>query len=151
MIDEKNLPEKLQDSALDNLLPKQRLFLMLLLEGQKVYDAYTAAGYDGEKGSAYQMKSRLDRALVEMAKAKNMSKGDLMMELGKLSELPVVDKSGNPVQGISVNHKIRVLALQQKALEMDKAEAPNITAIQINRYNSAPKDVVDTTVVEEPK
>jgi hypothetical protein len=147
---DKNAITESQGASLDSLLPKQRLFLMRLLEGAKVYDAYKDAGYEGDKGAAYQLKSRLDKELTLLAEAKNMSKSDLLLELGKLNELPVVDKTGAPVSGVSINNKLRILALQQKALEMSKPEAPRITAFQVNTYVGEKKtDAVDTTIVEE--
>lgn len=143
-----NLPEKNPENSLDALLPKQRMFLFLLTEGRPVFEAYKAAGYEGEKGAAYQLKSRLDGALVEMAKARNVSKGDLMLEIGRLNDLPLVDRFGDAVVGITINHKIKVLALQQKALESEKQEAPRVTLVQVNRFEAKTASEVEAIATE---
>lgn len=134
--------------SIDSLNPKQRVFLTLLLEGKKVVEAYKGAGYEGEPTAAYMLKSRLDRELVQLAEARGCSKGDLMNEIAGLNHLPVVGKDGEPVTGISMTHKLKVLALQQKVLEMNKAQAPKVTAIQINNYQGDGEPTVTEKAVD---
>lgn len=127
------------------LNPKQCKFLTLFLAGHKVYDAYKLAGYEGDSHAAYILKGRLNKELEVLAASKGCSKADLMASIATLNDLPVVDKNGQPVSGINMTHKLKLLALQQKTLDSNKAEMPKITAIQINNY---PGDAEKTTVVE---
>lgn len=144
----------MENEITESLNPKQRLFLTLLLEGNKVVDAYRKAGYEGETPAAYVLKSRLEKELQLMAEARGCSKGDLMLEISNLNVLPVVDKYGKPVEGISMAHKLKLLELQKKTLEMNKQEAPKVTAFQINNYvgDAKKSEVIETsTVLPETK
>ena len=134
-------------NVLEELEPRQKLFLMLLLEGKKVVEAYQEAGYDGkEKASAYQLKSRLNKQLEQLAIAKNMSKGDLLTQVSNLYELPVVDKQGQAITGITIQTKLRLLSLHNRILDNMTTSRPNITAITINRAQDTDVSIKDDGV-----
>lgn len=150
-----NLRPKAAD-PLDELTPKQRLFLMLLVEGVAPQDAYVKAGYDGDpKHASYQLKSRLDKQLTLMAVAHGMAKSDLILGMKKLNELPVVDKEGLPQSGISMQHKLRLMEMQLRVLDSIAERAPSeIMGIQINfgaenEDKPSPSSVVEAQVVPQ--
>ena len=49
-------------TILETLNPKQRLFLSLIMEGNKTVEAYNKAGYRGDEHAAYTLKTRLNKA-----------------------------------------------------------------------------------------
>lgn len=119
-------------TILAELTPKNRLFLMGMLEGKKVFDAYKEAGYDGDSHAAYVLKSRLNKELAAFASVHGVSREDLMLEISKLNNIPLAMPAG----GVNINQKLRILALQEKVLSSMKPERPNITAITINRFDA---------------
>lgn len=147
MENDKSLPAKQESHAdlLANLTPRNRLFLWGVLEGKKVADAYREAGYEGDTHAAYVLKARLDKELAALAASRGVSHGDLLVEISKLNAIPLQV----PVDGVSVNQKLRILALQDKVLERMKPEKPSITFLQINRFEDKPASaaVIDTEIV----
>lgn len=135
-------------SVLDSLTPQKRLFLSLLLEGKKAPEAHKLAGYDGNAHAAYVLKGRLDKELTELAAAKNMAKADLMIKLGNALELPIVDKQGQPLAGLSMNQFIRLAAVAQKVIGNEAMDKPKVTMVQINRFNKANEKIEETQVIE---
>ena len=134
----------------NSLNAKQRTFLALLVEGKKVVEAYRAAGYEGEAPAAYMLKSRLEKSLEDLAKARGCSKASLMTEIAQLNDLPVVDKAGNPVTGISMAHKLKLLELQKKTLDAEKPALPKVTAFNVTAYvdgHPSPREI-EAEVIE---
>lgn len=143
-------PAKKEVKKFEDLTPQNRLFISLLLEGKKTVEAYRLAGYEGENTSAYQLKSRLNSEIAEMAEARGMSEADFLIEMGNLNELPVVDKDGDDVVSVTMDEKLRLLSLHQKVIALKKNPTKKITAIQINRYDGDRKsDAVETTIISE--
>ena len=131
-------PAKAAD-PLEELTPKQRLFITLLIEGKKPQDAYVKAGYEGDPShAAYVLKSRLDKQITLMAMARGTTKADLITQMQQLHELPVVDGEGAPVKGISIQHKLRLIDLQNRILSGLQDSGSDILGIQINFATEAP-------------
>lgn len=131
-------PAKAAD-PLEELTPKQRLFITLLIEGKKPQDAYVKAGYEGDPGhAAYVLKSRLDKQITLMAMARGTTKADLITQMQALHELPVVDKDGAPVTGISMQHKLRLISMQNTILSSIKDDSTDILGLQINFTTADP-------------
>jgi hypothetical protein len=95
---EQKRPAKAAD-PLEELTPKQRIFLNLLVEGEAPQVAYKKAGYEGEPDSCYQLKSRLDKQLTMIAISRGMAKSDLVLGMKKLNELPISRRQGRPRKG----------------------------------------------------
>lgn len=131
-------PAKAAD-PLEELTPKQRLFITLLIEGKKPQDAYVKAGYEGDPShAAYVLKSRLDKQITLMAMARGTTKADLITQMQALHELPVVDNEGKPVTGISMQHKLRLIAMQNTILSGLQDSGSDILGIQINFGTETP-------------
>ena len=144
-------PAKAAD-PLEELTPRQRLFLTLLLDGVKPQTAYVKAGYDGDPShAAYVLKSRLDKQMTLMAMARGTTKADLIAQMQALHDLPVVDDEGAPVTGISMQHKLRLITLQNTILSGIQDSGQEILGIQINfGAETPPKHVtVDAEVVPQ--
>lgn len=141
-----------QVALLEHLTPKNRLFLHLLLEGKGTIEAYEAAGYSStDPHAAYVLKSRLNKELEAMATARGCSRAHLMTEISKLNDLPVVSQIGVPLTGLTANQKLKLLTLEEKVLESQKAEKASYTSISILRYNEEqkkPENVLDAEIVE---
>jgi hypothetical protein len=133
---DKNLPVAKDADVLAGLTPRNQLFLWGLLNGKKVVTAYEDAGYEGDTHAAYVLKARLDKELAALAMARGVSHGDLLSELGRLNTIPLQV----PVDGVTVNQKLRILQLQDKVLERMKPDKPNITFLQINRFEEKPAE-----------
>lgn len=144
-------------SILEALNPKQRLFLSLIMEGNKTVDAYVKAGYKGDEHAAYTLKTRLNKALQALAEARGMTRADLMVQVQHIMELPLirVDSQGHsqPADGITIDQWIKLAIFKEKLVPDAKAR-PNITAVQINFGDdkkaevSVEAPVVDTEIVE---
>lgn len=159
-LDHKSVGEVARD-----LTDKNRAFIYHLVHGKSesgnrltVYEAYQNAGYDGDKHAAYQLKSRLEKEIMEAEVTRGATKADIFREIADLMTLPTVGKDGSAVTGISVAQKVKLLGLAVKAHDMVKTDAPRITAININMGGSAPAQkaeepptVVDVTPEEEKK
>lgn len=138
-------PAKAAD-PLEELTPMQRLFITLLIEGKKPQDAYVKAGYKGDPShAAYVLKSRLDKQITLMAMARGTTKADLITQMQQLHELPVVDGEGAPVKGISIQHKLRLIDLQNRILSGLQDSGSDILGIQINFGTETP---VKPTAIE---
>lgn len=139
----------------DNLTPMNRLFMFYLTHGDEqgnklsVYDAYRKAGGEGDKHAAYQMKSRLEKELTAEAINSGMSKADLMRDIAGAMKLPAVGEDGQPLKAVGMKEWLRIRSLALRAHEAVGDRTPNITAIQINRYEGGKKEevVVETTAV----
>lgn len=128
---EQKRPAKAAD-PLEELTPKQRIFLNLLVEGEAPQVAYKKAGYEGEPDSCYQLKSRLDKQLTMIAISRGMAKSDLVLGMKKLNELPILDDKGDPVRGISMQHKLRLMDMQARMLESMKENTGPLLGISLN-------------------
>lgn len=145
-------------SILEALNPKQRLFLSLIMEGNKTVEAYVKAGYKGDEHAAYTLKTRLNKALHALAEARGMTRADLMVQVQHIMELPLirVDSQGHsqPADGITVDQWIKLAHLKEKIVP-DAKPRPSITAVQINFGDDkkaevvVPPPVIDAEVVEE--
>lgn len=141
----------------DSLTPMNRLFLFYMTHGDEqgnklsVFAAYQKAGGEGDKHAAYQMKSRLEKELTAEAINTGMAKSDIVRDIAALNSLPVVGADGKPVMNVSVKEKLRLSSLALRVHEAIQEKTPNITAIQINRYDSGKKDevIVETTAVRD--
>ena len=122
-------------AILEALNPKQRLFLSLIMEGNKTVEAYNKAGYKGDEHAAYTLKTRLNKALHALAEARGMTRADLMVQVQHIMELPLirVDSQGKAqaAEGITVDQWIKLAHLKEKIVPDSKVR-PNITAVQIN-------------------
>lgn len=139
-------------TILETLNPKQRLFLSLIMEGNKTVEAYIKAGYRGDEHAAYTLKTRLNKALHALAEARGMTRADLMVQVQHIMELPLirVDSSGNsqPADGITVDQWIKLAHLKEKIVPDSKVR-PAITAIQINFDDK--KECVSVDVPAQPE
>lgn len=152
-------PEKRQELAaqpalkkddrplMEALNPKQRLFINLIMEGRKTLDAYKMAGYEGDDHAAYTMRTRLNKALGQLAEARGMTRADLMHQVANMMELPLIRVDGrgqvHNAEGITVDQFIKLAHLKEKIV-LDRKERPQITAIQINlgdEENKTPKSI----------
>jgi hypothetical protein len=125
-------PAKAAD-PLDELTPQQRIFLNLMVEGEAPQSAYVKAGYTGDpKHACYQLKSRLDKQLTMLAISRGMAKSDLVLGLKKLNELPILDDNGDPVRGISMQHKLRLMDMQARMLDSMKENTGPLLGISLN-------------------
>lgn len=124
---------------------QQEKFLHYLSRGFSTREAHKLAGYKGSYQSAYSLRAKLRQELRDMLDADGMSKTGVLLEIKKLMDMPMSDKS------ISINQKIRALQLLTNTLkdEPDK-DKPAITPFVIghvetltvtNPEPSLPKDV----------
>lgn len=121
--------------ALEELNAKNKLFLLHMLEGKNVKDAHKLAGYSGDAHAAYMLKARLkDEYELLVQEASGNTKADLMQKLGWAASLPVVDKFGQNVTGISMANYLKALKQQADLMAANKETKPKLTMIQINRF-----------------
>lgn len=125
-------PAKASD-PLEDLTPRQRVFLNLMVEGESPQQAYVHAGYEGDpKHACYQLKSRLDKQLTLLAISRGMAKSDLVLGMKRLNELPILDDEGAPVRGISMQHKLRLMDMQARMLDSMKENTGPLLGISLN-------------------
>lgn len=136
---QKNHADKAIVDVSNSLSDRNRAFIYHLVHGQSasgnpltVYEAYQKAGYEGDKHAAYELKSRLEREIMQAEITRGASKADIFREIAGLMQLPAVDKMGAALTGISATNKIKVLALAVKAHEVIDVPQPKITAVNIN-------------------
>jgi len=135
------------------LTPKNRVFLELLSQGKTTLEAYRLAGYQGEDHAAYELKSKLSKDFEAYLTAKGLSRGDLMLAVKELIDLPILNPGYK-----SLKDHMKLLTMWLKMLPAEGNSKPNITAFVINNHNAVKpsssareaSNVVDTTV-EEPK
>ena len=123
------LPEaRSKHDILRDLTPKNRLFLMLLMEGCKIPEAHRKAGYDGSEAAAYMLKHELKEEYEALLEVEGVSRSGLMAQVKRLNELDLDDSK------ISVKEKINLLKLLERMLPKEErsVEKPKITPIIIN-------------------
>jgi hypothetical protein len=133
------------------LTPKNRLFLQFLSEGKSTLEAYKLSGYTGEDHAAYELKSKLSRDFEIYLTAKGMSRGDLMLAVKDLIDVPITNR-----QYKTLKDHMKLLSMWMKMLPVEAVSRPNITAFVINNPSGSnppstatpASNHVDTTVVE---
>lgn len=143
--------------VLDELSPRAQKFALLIVDkpNDDLYDLYKLAGFTGDKHAAYVLKGRLDKQLGVLLEARGLNRSSWMMEVKKLNDMPLVDNRGEPVKGVTIDQKIRILQLQQKDLDSRKAAAPlvrfdvSIKGAEIKPVFSAPYTAIEAEQVKE--
>lgn len=113
------------------LTPKNRVFLDLLSQGKSTLEAYKLAGYQGEDHAAYELKSKLSKDFEAYLTAKGLSRGDLMLAVKGLIDLPVANRNYK-----SLKDHMKLLGMWMKMLPQESTNKPNITAFVINNHNA---------------
>lgn len=114
------------------LTPKNRVFLEYLSQGKTTLEAYKLSGYIGEDHAAYELKSKLSKDFEVYLTAKGMSRGDLMLAVKDLIDLPVTNRNYK-----SLKDHMKLLGMWMKMLPADTTKKPNITAFVINTHNAS--------------
>lgn len=140
-----------------NLTAKNKAFIASLLKGKKAPEAYLEAGYKGDATAAYTLKHRLSKEIAYFVNAKS-SLDDTMLELDQLNEKELIQTS------ITMNQKLRIIALKLQALKQKDAQKQSVnktfTAFVINRSGdkttiktekAIDAEVVNDTAVNDTK
>jgi hypothetical protein len=138
----------MSESALA-LTSKNRKFLQNLLDGKTVVAAYREAGYHGDDAAAYALKYRLREPLAALVAGK-ISLDDTLLELDHLDERELRDEA------LTINQKLRIIALKLQALkhknELERKEGPKtFSAFIIDRNSQEVKvePAIDAQVVKQ--
>lgn len=129
-----------KDLQTTDLTAKNKAFIALILKGKKVYDAYTEAGYKGDEAAAYTLKHRLSTAIAHFVSLKT-SLDDTLLELDQLDEKELIQTQ------ITMNQKLRIIALKLQALKQKDAQQSNSTPKSFTAFvikRSGDKTVVET-------
>lgn len=122
------------------LTAKNELFIRFILAGKRTPEAHKLAGYNGDPHAAYELRSRLNKAISAAARAGGVSEEGVLSDIAALDELPVAA----PAAGITVDQKLKVVALKHKVLT-DRAEGEReLTTFVIGKR---PVKVVEAEVV----
>lgn len=132
-----NAPQELVAKSLETkLTPKNRVFLELLSQGKSTLEAYRLAGYQGEDHAAYELKSKLSKDFEAYLTAKGLSRGDLMLAVKELIDLPVINPGYK-----TMKDQMKLLTMWLKMLPVESNSKPSITAFVINNHNTV-KDLL---------
>ncbi len=136
---------------ISSLTNKNRTFISNILKGMKIVDAYSEAGYKGDSAAAYALKYRLRSELAAFVSSKS-NIDDTLLELEQLDEKELIQTQ------ITMNQKLRIIALKLTALKQKHAEQGDntpkkFTAFIIDRDTKEIQvnKAVDAEVVPEPQ
>jgi hypothetical protein len=141
--------ESASRELVSSLTNKNRKFLSNIVKGMKIFDAYSDAGYKGDAAAAYALKYRLRNELSALISSKSTI-DDTLLELEQLDEMQLMQTQ------ITMNQKLRVIALKLQALKQKHAEqsdnAPKtFTAFVIDRNTNEVQTnkVIDAEVIDD--
>ena len=110
---------------LDDLTPKNRLFLEYLGAGKPTVEAYKLAGYTGKDHSAYELRSYLGKYLEAYLAAKGLDRSRLISAFSELLDIPILKPDF-----ITVDMRLKLLKEASKFLpKADQADKPKITEV----------------------
>lgn len=135
----------------NSLTAKNKAFISLILRGKKPVDAYHEAGYKGDEAAAYTLKHRLRQEIAHFINIKS-TLDDTLLELDQLNEKELIQTQ------ITMNQKLRIIALKLQALKQKDAQSNSsatktFTAFVINRTGDKTtvqtNKVIDAEIVDE--
>ena len=148
------MEDKGLEAATNALTEKNRNYIYYLTHGKSesgnpltVYEAYQKAGYESDKHAAYQLKSRLEKELMQAQIDRGASKSEIFKQIADLMVLPTIEANGSPASGLSVTNKIKVLALAVAAHKETKEEIKSITKVEINLGQPAQTAIIEDAVI----
>lgn len=128
---EKSAPTKAL--SLLSLTARNRKFIALIFQGLSTVDAYRGAGYKGADHTAYELRVAMKPFIEQFCEANGLDKAGLMVDLGRLSSLPVRDVNGNALTFVTLNQKLKLMKAHGELVNASKSSPSTITAIVIGR------------------
>jgi hypothetical protein len=123
---------------------RTQVFMELILAGHSTLDAYSLAGYKGQKNAAYVLRSQLKDRIEERLLNDGVSREGAKLQLQELLNLPL--DPNIKTRGVSIKEKIMILKFLDKVTEKEEGRKPSITP-----FNLTIQDPKSVTINEGSK